>query len=782
MLFYLIMTLIKFTAFRIKNFRSIKDSGWRTLATDNITVLIGQNESGKTSVLEALQNFYDQSLNEDVLRSDNSYPEISCRFRIESNHVLSDLLNKNKLPSELHQKIENQKEFTLTRKWSDSQSNVLIISSDEIYAFYTNKLSQEGKIEEQYIAEINEFLSESEGSFEELETLGKEKNEFQIELKNIRKELESKQKILRRARKPDQKLIAEKEVSFALQQFESKEKEFKGIVDDYEKLKIETQGLTDKLTAAKNYQNACTEQAVLKGLLEESQKKLIDLEHIYELSTRDKIKRNILLKLQKQRIENNRLKSELRQANQLSKVSMLIAIKVFKGASRYKQAEDEAKKDIKQLNKYYTLEEIGRELFKHIPVFEFFEDFGGLLPNKIDLEDLLNDNSYIEGFKATRNFLKIAGLDTSFFREKNQRILKQRIETLNSDVTVDFQDYWSQKVGKDDKIKLHFELEHYDYTVPEKSGKPYLEFWIKDSQERLYPKQRSRGVRWFLSFYLELKATVADKRSNRVVLIDEPGLSLHARAQEDVLKVFEDLRKKMQIIYCTHSPHLIKPEKLHRILAVQRSDENDDKSETLLFEPEMLSEVSADTLTPLYSLMGVRLSNQQFVKEHNIIVQDVISYCYLNSLSYFIPEMRNLHFIPATNIHTIPLLVNILAGWQLGFGVVLFGSDKSKFLEGLQEETLLKNIEKSVKVFTSYQFVEDVFSAIDFKKYVLLKRVGIVGTNSEYISINNLSRNILATNFVNNIHDMKLKLDDFDESTQENIRVLFQSISSLIKS
>ncbi|MEZ4999702.1 MAG: hypothetical protein R2727_03185 [Bacteroidales bacterium] len=39
-----------------------------------------------------------------------------------------------------------------------------------------------------------------------------------------------------------------------------------------------------------------------------------------------------------------------------------------------------------------------------------------------------------------------------------------------------------------------------------KAGKPYLEFWVKDEGERLYPKQRSRGVRWFLSFYLELMA------------------------------------------------------------------------------------------------------------------------------------------------------------------------------------------------------------------------------------------------------------------------------------
>lgn len=48
---------MKLTAFRIENFRSIKDTDWHELASDNITCLIGQNESGKTSVLEGLRAF-----------------------------------------------------------------------------------------------------------------------------------------------------------------------------------------------------------------------------------------------------------------------------------------------------------------------------------------------------------------------------------------------------------------------------------------------------------------------------------------------------------------------------------------------------------------------------------------------------------------------------------------------------------------------------------------------------------------------------------------------------
>ena len=60
--------MMKLTAFRIRNFSSIVDTGWQNLSPDNITCLIGQNESGKTSVLEGLKVFHSGIISEDVLQ------------------------------------------------------------------------------------------------------------------------------------------------------------------------------------------------------------------------------------------------------------------------------------------------------------------------------------------------------------------------------------------------------------------------------------------------------------------------------------------------------------------------------------------------------------------------------------------------------------------------------------------------------------------------------------------------------------------------------------------
>jgi hypothetical protein len=95
-----------------------------------------------------------------------------------------------------------------------------------------------------------------------------------------------------------------------------------------------------------------------------------------------------------------------------------------------------------------------------------FEDFSSLLPNRIDLDDIFMENSHVEGIKAARNFLTIAGLNEKFFDVQNNRILKQKIEKLNNEITLNFQDYWRQNLGKQNKIKINFELEHYDFSHP----------------------------------------------------------------------------------------------------------------------------------------------------------------------------------------------------------------------------------------------------------------------------------------------------------------------------
>src|SRR5512139_589689 len=116
---------MKINAFQIRNYRSIIDSGRYFLSPDCITALIGQNESGKTSVLEALRSFYEGTITDDILRSDLTFPEITCYFILDEGRNLGDYFDMSGIPEELHATLSSKKEISLTRKWTSSKNNIL---------------------------------------------------------------------------------------------------------------------------------------------------------------------------------------------------------------------------------------------------------------------------------------------------------------------------------------------------------------------------------------------------------------------------------------------------------------------------------------------------------------------------------------------------------------------------------------------------------------------------------------------------------------------------------
>jgi hypothetical protein len=55
-----------------------------------------------------------------------------------------------------------------------------------------------------------------------------------------------------------------------------------------------------------------------------------------------------------------------------------------------------------------------------------------------------------------------------------------------------------------------------------------------------------------------------------ILLLDEPGLSLHARAQEDLLRYFEqELKGDHQVLYTTHSRFMVDVKHFERVRIVQ---------------------------------------------------------------------------------------------------------------------------------------------------------------------------------------------------------------------
>lgn len=74
-------------SFRIQNFKSIRDSGdIKVSEADNVTILAGQNEAGKSSVLEALKFFEDGEFSE-LYRYDDTHPRVEVTYKLDDAEI-----------------------------------------------------------------------------------------------------------------------------------------------------------------------------------------------------------------------------------------------------------------------------------------------------------------------------------------------------------------------------------------------------------------------------------------------------------------------------------------------------------------------------------------------------------------------------------------------------------------------------------------------------------------------------------------------------------------------
>jgi AAA ATPase-like protein len=81
--------------------------------------------------------------------------------------------------------------------------------------------------------------------------------------------------------------------------------------------------------------------------------------------------------------------------------------------------------------------------------------------------------------------------------------------------------------------------------------------------------ERSAGFIWFFSFLVKF-AQVQKNGGKLILLLDEPGLTLHGKAQADLLRYFvEKLAPEHQVIFTTHSPFIVPADNLPGVRIVE---------------------------------------------------------------------------------------------------------------------------------------------------------------------------------------------------------------------
>lgn len=145
--------------------------------------------------------------------------------------------------------------------------------------------------------------------------------------------------------------------------------------------------------------------------------------------------------------------------------------------------------------------------------------------------------------------------------------------------------------------------------------------------------QRSEGFQWLVSFFVVFFAEAAEKHSNAVLLLDEPGLHLHGLKQRDFRETISRLAKNNQTLYTTHSPFLVGPEELDLVRVVDMTDR---KIGTKVHQG--LSSGDPAALLPLQEALGYDLAQSLFSQKRNLVLEGLTDYWYLDALALLLRE------------------------------------------------------------------------------------------------------------------------------------------------
>ena len=389
-----------------------------------------------------------------------------------------------------------------------------------------------------------------------------------------------------------------------------------------------------------------------------------------------------------------------------------------------------------------------------IPNFILFSSFDNLLPSEIMLADASNN-------ELIKDLSIISDLDLDLIISGKPAAKTKHKEKLNIRLKDDYKEYWTQ-----DLTNLHVDWES-----------DRLFFFIKENDNFFPPNIRSKGKQWHLAFYFKISARSKEDIPN-VILIDEPGLYLHATAQQDIVKKLEDSASDVPIIFSSHSPYLIDIDKLSRIRLVSRTEETG-----TIVSNKIHKGADKETLTPIITAIGLDLSlGLDLAKDNNIIVEGMSDYYYLYALKELLnfEFKEDVHFIPTQGADKFKFLIPLMIGWGLNHCVVLDNDKKGRKVEKeLQKNFQYSDLSTLFVSDVNDEEIEDLFDEEDFSKYIIgddiketLKGMG----NSKLLKQKDagFDKVLLSKLFYENVKKGDVSLSS---KTKENFKKLFENIN-----
>lgn len=356
-------------------------------------------------------------------------------------------------------------------------------------------------------------------------------------------------------------------------------------------------------------------------------------------------------------------------------------------------------------------------LSSNLPIFVLIDEYPEL-PGKQNIAQYLHrkqQGQLTDEDRCFEKLCKVADLDPA---KLQQLLSKADAETRNqlvnragALVTKEIRRLWKDRALK---VRFNIDGDYFETLVSDPNAVYEVEVNLED---------RSRGFQWFFAFYIVFAAdTQGGSADDAILLLDEPGLYLHARSQGDLLKHFRDDFSN-QIIYSTHSPFMVPTNDLDSVRTVSITE---DSGTTVSNDPSG----DARTLFPLQAALGYDLAQSLFVGPNNLVVEGVTDYWYLSSVgSHFadsaLPTLNpEITMTPAGGAQKVSYMVALLTSEDLNVLVLL---DSEKDAKSTKDE-LVKNklIAQQNVLFVGESFptapteadIEDMLDPVVFEQLV----------------------------------------------------------------
>lgn len=362
-----------------------------------------------------------------------------------------------------------------------------------------------------------------------------------------------------------------------------------------------------------------------------------------------------------------------------------------------------------------------------LPRFLYFDDYHKL-PARVPFEVLIQKSSSGKLDFSDKIFLALLNLAGQTPKEIHElgtlEHLIARLEGVSNKLTREIFEYWSQN----ESLRVNFLFEKARPQDPPPNNGYIFMTRIENTRHQVSVSfgDRSSGFIWFFSFLVWFSYVKKEYGDNLFILLDEPGLSLHAKAQADLLRyINEKLKPHFQVIYTAHSPFMVDPE---NILSVRTVEDVSEKKQILGTKVgDQVLSTDADTLFPLQAALGYEITQTLFVGKNTLLVEGPSDLLYLSWFSHKLISAGRVGkdsrwtIMPSGGLDKISSFITLFRGNKLNIAVFTdFHAGDKKKLKSLRESEILK----TGHVFTAESYAGqdegDIEDMIGRKVYIFL--------------------------------------------------------------